>query len=112
MTDVIALTNATFAEAVERSPGFVLVDFWAPWCPPCLLISPIVDRVSRAYAGRLRVAKVNADDSQAIMAHLGVRSIPTLLLFEDGEVVASLVGAVPQARVEALLDCHLPPKAA
>lgn len=112
MTDVITLTDATFAEAVARSPGFVLVDFWAPWCPPCLLISPVVDRVSRAYADRLRVAKVNADDNQALMAYFGIRSIPTLLLFEEGEVVASLVGAVPQARVEALLDSHLPPKAA
>ena len=112
MTDVITLTDTTFHDAIERSPGFVLVDFWAPWCPPCLLISPIVDRVSRAYASRLRVAKMNADDSPALMARFGVRSIPTLMLFEDGEVVASLVGAVPQARVESLLDSHLPSRAA
>jgi thioredoxin 1 len=112
MTDNLALTDATFPDAVERSSGLTLVDFWAPWCPPCLLPSPVVQRVSRAYAGRVRVATLNVDDNAATMARLGVRSIPTLLLSEHGEVVASLVGAVPQARVEALLDAHLAPRAA
>lgn len=112
MSDTLTLTDASFPAAVERSPGLTLVDFWAPWCPPCLLIAPVVARIAHAYAGRVRVGKVNVDANRETMARFGVRSIPTLLLFENGEVVASLVGAAPQARVEALLDSHLTPRAA
>lgn len=108
MTDIITLTDSTFLAAVEQSPGLILVHLWAPWCPPCLLLGPVVERIARAYAGRARVGKTNVDANPATMMRYGVRSIPTLLLFEDGELVASLVGAVPQARVEALLDSHLP----
>ncbi|NUO62365.1 MAG: thioredoxin [Gemmatimonadaceae bacterium] len=112
MPEYLTLTDSTFSDAVERAPGLTLVDFWAPWCPPCLLLAPTVERVSRTYAGRVRIAKLDVDTNQATMTRYGVRSIPTLLLFQGGEVVASLVGAVPQARIEALLDAHLAPRAA
>ena len=112
MTDSLRITDATFEDALERSPGLTLVDLWAPWCPPCLLLAPAIDRIARAYEGRVRVAKLNVDESRAAMERHGVRSIPTLLLFENGEPVASLVGAVPQARIEALLEAHLAPRAA
>ncbi len=108
---ILHATDSTFAETIERPSGLTLVDLRAPWCPPCLLLAPVIDRVATAYASRVRVVKMNVDESPTTADRFGVRSIPTLLLFEDGQVVASLVGAVPQSRVEALLDAHLPSRA-
>lgn len=112
MSHAHALTDATFHGEVEHSPGLTLVDCWAPWCARCLLLSPIVNCLAAAYADRVRVLKMNADENAATVARLGMRSIPTLPLFDDGHVVASLVGVVPQSRIEVLLDVHLALRAA
>jgi thioredoxin 1 len=85
----------------------VLVDYWAEWCGPCKMIAPILDEVSRDYDGRVQVAKLNVDDNQAVAAKYGIRGIPTLMLFKQGEVVATKVGALSKSQLTQFLDSHL-----
>ncbi len=99
------LTDNTFAEAIGT--GLTLVDFWAPWCGPCRIIAPVVEELAGQYEGRVQVAKVNVDDNPATAGQFRVMSIPTLLLFRDGQLVDTLVGAQPKRAFEALLDKHL-----
>ena len=102
MSDKIAnLTEATFDEAVTGAEGPVLVDFWAEWCSPCKMIAPILDEIAEEKADELAIAKVNVDDAGAIAQRYQVMSIPTLLVFKDGEVVKKMVGASGK---EQLLD--------
>ena len=103
------VSDATFEADVLRAAQPVLVDFWAPWCGPCRTVGPIVADVAASHAERLTVAKVNVDDSPMTASRYGIRSIPTLMLFKDGEVVASKVGAEPKARVVAWVDSTLAP---
>lgn len=102
------VSDATFEQAVLRSPLPVLVDFWAPWCGPCRIVGPILDKLAREYAGRLRVAKVNVDQNSHYAGVYGVQGIPTLLLVQNGVVVDRLVGALPEpqlrSRIEKLLN--------
>jgi putative thioredoxin len=98
MTDVV--------EASARLP--TLVDFWAPWCGPCKQLMPILDRLVEEYGGRFKLAKVNADEQQELAQQLGVRSLPTVVLFKDRTSVDHFVGLVPEAQIRALLDKHLP----
>jgi len=107
-----AVSDATFPRLVEQAPGLTLVDVWAPWCPPCLLLAPVIDRIATVYAERVRVATLNVDEGTETARRLGIRAIPTLLLWEHGRVIDSMDGAAPQAVVEAFLDRHLPPRAA
>jgi thioredoxin 1 len=89
--------------AEVTGPGVALVDFTAAWCAPCRTIAPHVEAIAEAYDGRLRVAKIDVDENPELAARYEVRSMPTLLLFRDGQVIGQIVGAVPRARIEALV---------
>lgn len=100
---VLTLTDANFDSDVLQSDLPVLVDFWATWCAPCKAISPLIDTVANEYAGKVKVGKVNVDDNPATPGKYGVRGIPTLVLFKDGQVVDQVVGAVPKSQLDALI---------
>lgn len=97
-------TEENFTELVKQSDVPVLVDFWAPWCGPCKLVGPILDEVAQEYAGRAKIVKVNVDEEQVLAATMGVRSIPTLALYHNGEVLETMVGARPKDDLTALID--------
>ncbi|MFH1815207.1 MAG: thioredoxin TrxA [Pseudomonadota bacterium] len=101
------VTDASFETEVVKADLPVLVDYWAEWCGPCKMIAPILDEVARDYAGKLRVAKVNIDENQDTPARFGIRGIPTLMLFKDGNVEATKVGALSKSQLTAFLDSHL-----
>ncbi|MDO5101540.1 MAG: thioredoxin TrxA [Lautropia sp.] len=101
------VSTDSFDADVLQSDRPVLVDFWAEWCGPCKLISPMLDDVSREYADKVAVAKVNVDDNQAIAAKYGIRGIPTLMLFRNGTLVGTKVGAVSKGQLTAFLDSNL-----
>ena len=97
--NTMQISDDTFAVEVLTSPLPVLLDLWAPWCGPCRAIAPIVDELAEQYAGQLKVGKMNVDDNPRTPMRYGVRGIPTLLLFKDGEVRHHIVGAVPKAHL-------------
>jgi thioredoxin 1 len=99
-TGVFEVTDATFDQDVLQSEQPVLVDFWAVWCGPCKAIAPIVDDIATAYAGKLKVAKVNVDQNGATPSRYGIRGIPALLLFKGGKVADQIVGYVPREVIE------------
>jgi thioredoxin 1 len=101
------VTDDSFDTDVLKSDKPVLVDYWAEWCGPCKMIAPILDEVSKAYEGRLQVAKMNVDENRAIPAQHNIRGIPTLMLFKGGVLAATKVGALNKAQLTAFLDGHL-----
>ena len=101
------VTDDNFASEVLQSTQPVLVDYWAEWCGPCKMIAPILDEVAKDYAGRLKVAKLNIDDNQTTPANYGVRGIPTLMLFKNGNIEATKVGALSKSQLVAFIDSHL-----
>jgi thioredoxin 1 len=105
-------SDAGFEDDVLKSPTPVLVDFWAEWCGPCKAIAPMLDELAPQYEGKIRIAKLNVDQNGATGAKFNIRSIPTLLLFNQGKVVASKVGAVPLSQLKAFLDDQLRQSAA
>ena len=100
-------TDASFDSDVLKADKPVLVDYWAEWCGPCKMIAPILDEVSKDYDGRLKVAKMNVDENRDVPAKFGIRGIPTLMLFKDGQLAATKVGALSKAQLTAFLDSHL-----
>ena len=101
------VSNDSFEADVLKAEAPVLVDYWAEWCGPCKMIAPILEEVSRDYADKLNVAKVNVDDNQEIASKYGIRGIPTLMLFRNGAVVATKVGALSKSQLTAFLDSNL-----
>jgi thioredoxin 1 len=101
------VTDQTFAAEVQQAPLPVLVDYWAEWCGPCRMIAPILDEVAREYAGRLTVAKLNVDENQQTPQKYGVRGIPTLMLFKNGNIEATKVGALSKSQLTAFIDSHI-----
>jgi thioredoxin 1 len=103
-THLIPVTDASFAEEVLKSDQPVLVDFWAEWCAPCRALGPIVESLSADYEGRARIAKVDIDANQQIAMQFGIRSIPTVMLFDKGQIVDTFVGVRPKSDYDAALQ--------
>jgi thioredoxin 1 len=104
MAKVTEFTDDNFREEVLQAPSPVLVDFWAPWCAPCRMIGPVVEELAAENAGSIKIGKVNIDNSPSAATTYGVTSIPTLMIFKQGEVIERFVGVQPKARVQEALD--------
>lgn len=101
------ITDSNFEEKINATSGVVLVDFWAEWCGPCRMLTPIIEELSDEYEGKAVVGKLNVDEQPETAAKFGVRSIPTVLVFKNGEVVEKQVGVAPKNAYKGLLDKHL-----
>jgi thioredoxin len=99
----VTLTDPTF-DAEVRKPGAILVDFWAEWCGPCHRVAPVLEEIAKARVGRMRLGKLNIDENPRTPARFQITSIPTMLLFRDGKLVDGIVGAMPKAEIEGVLD--------
>ena len=106
-TNITHVTDASFEADVLKSGEPVLVDYWAEWCGPCKMIAPMLEEVASAYAGKIKVAKMDVDANQEVPAKFGIRGIPTLILFKNGQEVAKKVGALSKSQLTAFLDSHV-----
>lgn len=102
----IILTDASFSSEISKYP-LMVVDFWAVWCPPCRMIAPIVEQLAKEYAGKVAFGKLNVDENPLTSGEFEVQSIPTLLIFRNGEAVDGIIGAVPKHQLEARIKSHL-----
>ncbi len=100
------LDDSNFAQTINKYP-LLLVDFWAPWCGPCRMMSPIIDQVGKEYIGKLVVGKVNVDENPNISGQFGISSIPTFILFKRGQVVNNIIGSVSKSRIDEMVKMHL-----
>ncbi len=105
--NILHVTDSSFEDEVLKSEQAVILDFWAEWCGPCKMIAPILEELSDQYKDKLTVAKINIDDNQKTPATYGVRGIPTLIMFKDGDVVATKVGAASKSQLEAFIDTNI-----
>jgi thioredoxin 1 len=105
--DIVYVTDDSFEQEVLQSEIPVLVDYWAEWCGPCKMIAPILDEIVSEYAGKLKVAKLNIDENSATPPKYGIRGIPTLMIFKDGDVEATKVGALSKSQLTAFIDSSL-----
>src|SRR5882724_8943894 len=103
----VHLTEENFDETVNRHQGVLMVDFWAEWCGPCKAIAPVLEEVAKDYSGKLKVAKINVDENQEIPKKYGIRGIPTLMLFKNGNVEAQKVGSLSKSQLTAFLDSNI-----
>src|SRR3954465_2446826 len=108
-TAIQHVTDDSFDPEVLKSDTPVLVDYWAEWCGPCKSIAPILDEIAKEYEGRLKIAKINVDQNQSVPAKFGIRGIPTLMLFKNGNVEATRVGALSKSQLTAFLDSNILP---
>jgi thioredoxin 1 len=109
MSEVPAVTDANFKVEVLDSADLVLVDFWAPWCGPCRMVAPVVAEIAEMFIGKVKVVKLNTDENPNIASQYGIRSIPTLMIFKEGQKVDMVVGAVPKTTLATTIDKHLKP---
>jgi thioredoxin 1 len=107
MSGINHVTDASFEQEVLKAPGPVLVDFWAEWCGPCKMIGPVLEEISGDYSGKLKIAKLNIDENPQTPPKYGIRGIPTLMLFKNGQVEATKVGAVSKSQLAAFIDGNL-----
>ncbi|HBE17504.1 MAG TPA: thioredoxin [Cyanobacteria bacterium UBA11149] len=107
MSTAQPVTDASFKQDVLDSPVPVLVDFWAPWCGPCRMVAPVVDEIAVQYEGQIKVVKLNTDENPNIASQYGIRSIPTLMIFKEGQRVDMVVGAVPKTTLANTLEKYL-----
>ena len=105
--NILHLSDDEFDEKVLKAPGPVLVDYWAEWCGPCKMIAPVLAEIAKEYEGKVTVAKINIDDNPSAPQRYGVRGIPTLMLFKNGEVEATKVGALSKSQLAAFLDSNI-----
>ena len=107
MKNVVEGNDFNFEQEVLKSDTPVLVDFWAPWCSPCRVVAPVVEQIANEYEGKLKVVKLNTDENQSTAMMYGIRSIPTLGIFKDGQVVDAVIGAVPKQQIEEKIKPYL-----
>lgn len=106
-SNVFHVTDDTFETEVLQAPVPVLVDYWAEWCGPCKIIAPVLDEVAQEYSGRLKIAKLNIDENLATPPKYGIRGIPTLMLFKNGNIEATKVGALSKSQLTAFIDSNI-----
>ena len=107
MSSATAVSDASFEQDVLKSDVPVLVDFWAPWCGPCRMVAPIVDEIAKEFDGKIKVFKLNTDENPNVASQFGIRSIPTLMVFKDGQKVDRVVGAVPKTTLSSTISKYL-----
>ena len=103
----VEVKNDNFTEEVVNSAIPVLVDFWAPWCMPCLMVAPILKEIAEEYAGKIKICKLNVDEAQDIAANYQIMSIPTMMIFKDGQVKAKSIGALPKSELKKFVEANI-----